>query len=181
MGLFPAERKEWPPRGLLYCPHLTTGLGPPAGAWEPVCQSGMQQSFWGWSLLWLPPQSHVSNPFPGPSPPPQPLPVSFLSHLLHVELIKRPSGLVTQLWPGLGEGTPSMARVQRCSFPKLIPPHLCLALSSAKLRPQRTGHDQKSAVQLKGSIARPSWLFLFSPLKHPSFPSCWARSSDPNG
>lgn len=141
----------------------------------------MQQSFWGWSLLWLPPQPHVSNPFPGPSPPPQPLPVSSLSHPLHVELIKRPSGLVTQLWPWLGEGTLSTAPVQRCSFPTLTPPHLCLALSSSKLRPQRTGHDQESAVRLEGSIARPSWPFLFSPLKHPSFPSCWAGSSDFNG
>lgn len=34
-------REEQPPRGLLHHPHRTTGLGPPAGAWEPAYQSGV--------------------------------------------------------------------------------------------------------------------------------------------
>lgn len=128
LGLFLPEGRSGPSKGSLpLLPPWALGLGASCRA------GGLAAALWGWAQgFWgiafpsspLPSpslpifllQTHVSNPFSGPSAPlPSPFPFPLRGLGSHVELIRRPSGLVTQLWPGLGEGALSTAPMLRCS------------------------------------------------------------------
>lgn len=70
-----------------------------------------------------------------PTPRPSPFPFPLRGIHLHVELIRRPSGLVTQLWPWLGEGALSKApKLRPGSFPfRPTQPHAALSWEPPEL------------------------------------------------
>lgn len=160
-----------PLRGL---PPRLLAWGPPAGAGSLAATLwGWAQDFWGESSLhspspWLPPPNTCfQSPLRPLSPSPSPFPFPLRGPHSHVELIRRPSELVTQLWPGLEEGALSTAPMLRGPASLSGP---CLALCSLELETTGAGHGQELAAAGWGKLARLRLISARCPFNHPSLP-----------
>ena len=154
-GFFRLKERSGPSKG---SPPKTAGLGASCRGWESgshlvgVGTRLLGRVFPPLSLPHLPPPNTCfQSPLRPLSPSPSPFPFPLRGPHSHVELIRRPSELVTQLWPGLEEGALSTAPMLRGPASPSGP---CLALCSLELETTGAGHGQELAGAGWGKLAR---------------------------